>query len=54
MEENQIRRVPVVDAGDACIGIVALADVAKNVAKKDSAEVLQEVSAASTSALNVK
>ena len=23
MEENQIRRVPVVDAGDACIGIVA-------------------------------
>jgi CBS domain-containing protein len=54
MEENQIRRVPVVDAGGACIGIVALADIAKNVAKKDSAEVLQEVSAASTSASSVE
>ena len=54
MEENQIRRVPVVNASGACVGIVALADVAKNVAKKDSAEVLKEVSQASTSASNVE
>ena len=32
LEENQIRRVPVVDAGGACCGIVALADIAKNAA----------------------
>lgn len=54
MEENQIRRVPVVDAGGACVGIVALADVAKSAAKKDSAEVLEEVSQASVSASNVE
>lgn len=30
MERNQIRRVPVVDAKDTCIGIVAQADVARH------------------------
>jgi CBS domain-containing protein len=53
MEENQIRRVPVVDAAGKCIGIVSLADIARNVSKADSGEVLQEVSAETLSASNV-
>ena len=52
LEEHQIRRVPVVDASGACVGIVTLADVARNVAKKDSAEVLKGVSEPSISASN--
>jgi CBS domain-containing protein len=53
MEENQIRRVPVVDAGGKCVGIVSLADIARNVSRADSGEVLQEVSAETLSASNV-
>lgn len=53
MEENQIRRVPVVDAGGKCIGIVSLADIAQKASKADSAEVLQEVSERSLSASSV-
>ena len=49
MEENQIRRVPVVDAGGACCGIVALADIAKYAGKRDTAEVVKEVSEPSSS-----
>jgi len=52
MQDNQIRRVPVVDGGK-CVGIVSLADVAQRVSKKDSGQILQEVSAASRSASNV-
>src|ERR687896_2559035 len=44
LEENQIRRVPVVDSGGACCGIVALADIAKNAKTRDTAEVVKEVS----------
>jgi CBS domain-containing protein len=50
MEENQIRRVPVVDAGGACCGIVALADIAKHAPKRETAEVVKEVSQSSGSA----
>ena len=50
MEENQIRRVPVVDAGGACCGIVALADIAKHAPKRETAEVVKEVSEPSSSA----
>ena len=53
MEENQIRRVPVVDAGGKCVGIVSLADIALNTSRADSGEILQEVSAQSISASNV-
>lgn len=53
LEDNQIRRVPVVDAGGKCVGIVALADIARNLSKADSGEVLKEVSAVSLSASNV-
>ena len=50
LEENQIRRVPVVDADGACCGIVALADIAKHAAKRETAEVVKEVSEPSSSA----
>jgi len=44
LEESQIRRVPVVDAGGACCGIVAQADIART-AKKQVGELVQKVSA---------
>src|SRR5256885_12520296 len=50
LEENQIRRVPVVDASGACCGIVALADIAKQGRKRDAGEVVREVSEPSKSA----
>jgi CBS domain-containing protein len=50
LEENQIRRVPVVDGVGSCCGIVALADIAKHAAKRDTAEVVREVSESSSSA----
>jgi len=53
LEENQIRRVPVVGAGGKCVGIVSLADIARNVSKADSGEILNQVSAVSASASNV-
>ena len=50
MEENQIRRVVVVDASGACVGIVAQADVARHASKRDAGEVVREVSEPSGSA----
>lgn len=50
LEENQIRRVPVVDSEGACCGIVALADIAKSAEKRETAEVVREVSEPSGSA----
>jgi predicted transcriptional regulator len=44
MEENKIRRVPVVDAAGCCCGIVALADIALNAKRNVAAEVVKEVS----------
>lgn len=53
LEQNQIRRVPVVDATGKCVGIVSLADIARNVSRADSGEILQEVSTMTVSASNV-
>ncbi len=53
MEENQIRRIPVVDGGTKCVGIVSLADIAQNAPRADVGEILQEVSMASLAASNV-
>jgi len=50
LEENQIRRVPVVDENGSCCGIVALADIAKHAKKRETAEVVREVSEPSSSA----
>jgi CBS domain-containing protein len=44
MEENKIRRVPVVDTAGYCCGIVALADIALNARRDVAAEVVKEVS----------
>jgi len=44
MEENKIRRVPVVDADGSCCGIVALADIALYARRAVAAEVVKEVS----------
>jgi len=42
--------VPVVDGEGSCVGIIALADIALNASRADSAEVLRDVSVASSSA----
>lgn len=46
MEDNQIRRIAVVDDKGACCGIVAQADIAVNASGSKTAEVVQEVSKA--------
>jgi CBS domain-containing protein len=44
LEENKIRRVPVVDADGSCCGIVALADIALHAGRKVAGEVVKEIS----------
>ena len=48
MEENQIRRVPVVDATGACCGIIAQADIAHAADETETGEMVKEVSKDST------
>jgi CBS domain-containing protein len=50
LEDNKIRRVPVVDAGGCCCGIIGLADIALHAKTKETAEVVKEVSEPSASA----
>lgn len=44
MEENQIRRIPVVDLKGNCVGMLSLADVAKYSEEKFSTELIRQVS----------
>lgn len=44
MEKHQIRRVPVVNAAGACVGMIAQADIAWAESKKDVAELVREIS----------
>ena len=44
MEENQIRRVPVVDSTGCCCGIISQADVALCADKTETGEMVREVS----------
>lgn len=53
MEENQVRRVPVVDASGGCCGMVAQADVATKAGKQETSEVVREVSQATDAASRV-
>lgn len=46
MEANKIRRIPVVNAQDEVVGIVSLADIARNASASTTAAVVKEVSAA--------
>jgi CBS domain-containing protein len=45
MEANQIRRVPVVDEAGSVVGIVSLADIARNASSAVTVAVVKEVSA---------
>ncbi|HEY0426364.1 MAG TPA: CBS domain-containing protein [Pyrinomonadaceae bacterium] len=49
MEENQVRRVPVVDENGNCIGMVAQADIAIKASDGDAEDMVEEVSKASAS-----
>lgn len=44
MEENQIRRVPVVDRDGVCCGIVSQADIAAEAPRQETGELVREVS----------
>jgi CBS-domain-containing membrane protein len=44
LEENQIRRAPVVDENDACCGMVSQSDIARHASEHEVAEVVREVS----------
>jgi len=44
MEAHQIRRVPVVDEKDFCVGIISQADVSRAGTARDVAELVREVS----------
>ena len=44
MEAHQIRRVPVVNQNGACVGIISLADVARRESRKETGELVREVS----------
>jgi CBS domain-containing protein len=44
MEENQVRRVPVVDEFGCCCGIVAQSDVARKASRTLASELVKEVS----------
>jgi len=50
MEERLIRRVPVVDDRGACIGMLALADVALHTGKNVAGQIVKEVSEPTRSA----
>lgn len=45
MESRKIRRVPVVDASGALVGIVAQADIARHASSQDAGEMVRDVSA---------
>jgi len=53
MEQNQVRRAPVVDERGACCGMVAQADVAKAVPSQETAKLVQDVSQPTESASRV-
>ena len=44
METKQIRRVPVVDAHGKLVGIVAQADIARHESRKDTGELVRDLS----------
>lgn len=44
LENNQIRRAPVVDGNGACCGVISQADIARYTPESDAGELLYEVS----------
>lgn len=51
MEEKLIRRVPVVDERGACVGMLAVADIALHTGKNVAGHIVREVSEPTSSAL---
>lgn len=49
MEENQIRRMPVVDENGVCCGMIAQADIARTAPGHETAELVRDVSQPTTS-----
>lgn len=45
MEAKKVRRIPVVDASGALVGIVAQADVARHASRQEAGELVRDVSA---------
>jgi CBS domain-containing protein len=44
MEENQIRRVPVLDEDERCCGMVSIADISRHAQSQTAAEVIKYIS----------
>ncbi len=44
MEQNQVRRLPVVDESGACCGMIAQADIARQTSERDTGELVRDVS----------
>lgn len=44
MEDNQIRRMPVVDSNGVCCGMIAQADIARAAPEHETAELVRDVS----------
>lgn len=44
LELSQIRRVIVIDSSGACVGIVAQADIARHASKRETGDLVQQVS----------
>jgi len=44
MEEKQVRRLVVVDGGNAPVGVVSLGDIALHLRREQSGDVLKKVS----------
>ena len=44
MASNQVRRLPVVDEDDRLVGVVAQADIAREVKEKDVGQMLEDIS----------
>jgi CBS domain-containing protein len=44
MEDNRVRRLPVVDERGRCIGVIAQADIALSAGRGKTAEVVREIS----------
>jgi CBS domain-containing protein len=44
MRRNQVRRVPVIDRGGRCCGMVAQADLATHLPEEKAAEIVKEIS----------
>ena len=50
LEDNQVRRLPVVDDGDRCVGMISIADVSRFAPRRTTAKVVERVSEPSIAA----